>query len=72
MAGGGCTVLLLCSLYLITLVFINFVFSMNLFRLVLFCGEAVATPKVNQCGSFLSAKMFGGSAHPLGNTHWIT
>jgi hypothetical protein len=34
MAGGGCTFSLLRSLYLITLVFINFVFSMNSFRLV--------------------------------------
>ena len=32
MAGGGFQFLLLRSLYFITLVFINFVFSMNLFR----------------------------------------
>jgi hypothetical protein len=38
MACGGISFLLINSLYLITLVFINFVFSMNLFRLVRFDG----------------------------------
>jgi hypothetical protein len=61
MAGGGFKFLLKRFLYLITLEFINFVFSMNLwrkapwrgtfqceapFRLVQFCGEAVPLGKV--------------------------